>query len=275
MSLVTALATGAAFLDLFWDRIPAFLSSLHPRCRRPILMAGSRMALFGSTSTRVDWRSPQPGTELRRWRGETNTDNLFNPLLSPFNVTLPGIRTEIDTFTSSGDRFQPSAVVTLFGGGNDYFAFLDQTTPPTLGQVSTEVAAVTGNIQSDIRALVNAGAKTILVPNIPDIGVTPAYSGTCLPPWPPHFPSNMQPPLIRNLACSRSSSTSTSLSSTSQRLSVLWRPIRPFRIHEHHRCMRARGVPPYPASIFPGTPCTNPNQHLFWDSVHPTAAPGK
>ena len=50
--------------------------------------------------------------------------------------------------------------------------------PPPIGQVPGVVAAVTGNIQSNIQALAGAGAKTILVPNIPDLASTPGYRGT-------------------------------------------------------------------------------------------------
>ncbi len=49
---------------------------------------------------------------------------------------------------------------------------------PPIGQVPGVVAAVTGNIQSNIQALAGAGAKTILVPNIPDLASTPSYRGT-------------------------------------------------------------------------------------------------
>src|SRR5262245_13005423 len=95
--------------------------------------------------------APNPGQNFAVGGAETNTDNLANSDLSVFGVTLPGIRSEINTFVGSGGRFQPSAVVVHYGGANDYFAFLDQSTPPPISAVPAEVALVTSNIQSNIR----------------------------------------------------------------------------------------------------------------------------
>ena len=217
--------------------------------------------------------APNPGQNLAVGGAETNSDNIYNPALSTFNVTLPGIRTEIDTFTGSGGRFQSSAVVALFGGANDYFAFLDQTKPPTLGQIPTEVAAVTGNIQSNIRALVDAGARTILVPNIPDIGATPAYRTTSLA------------DVATALSVQHAAALNAQLGALARQLNVnifvvdfatalqlvQANPPRFGFTNITDACVPA-ALPPFPASIFPGTPCANPNQHLFWDNVHPTAA---
>lgn len=215
---------------------------------------------------------PSPAQNFAVGGAETNTDNLFNPLLSAFNVTLPGIQSEISTYTGSGGRFQPSAVVTVFGGGNDYFNFLDQATPPTLAQVPTEVASVTGNIQSDIRAVVGAGAKIILVPNIPDLGVTPAYSSTSLA------------GVATALSVQHAAALDAQLGVLAKQLNVNIfvvdfatalhvveaNPARFGFTNISNACVPA-AVPGFPASIFPGTPCANPDQYLFWDSVHPTA----
>ena len=109
-------------------------------------------------------------------------------------IDLPGIQPQIDGF--AGSRFEPSAVVALFGGGNDYFAFLDRVglnctgvpgltgpcdsleTTPTLLDVPKEVAYVTNATETSIRKLAKYGAKTVLVPNIPNIGALPAYNGS-------------------------------------------------------------------------------------------------
>jgi outer membrane lipase/esterase len=66
--------------------------------------------------------APNPGQNFAVGGAETNTDNLANSGLSFFGVTLPGIMSEINGFTGSGGRFQPSAVVVLFGGSNDYIS---------------------------------------------------------------------------------------------------------------------------------------------------------
>jgi phospholipase/lecithinase/hemolysin len=109
-------------------------------------------------------------------------------------IDLPGIQDQIDGL--GGSRFKPSAVVALFGGGNDYFAFIDRValnctslfgcpggvgsleTTPTLRDVPKEVAYVTKTTETSIRKLAKYGAKTLLVPNMPNIGSLPAYNGS-------------------------------------------------------------------------------------------------
>jgi outer membrane lipase/esterase len=217
--------------------------------------------------------APNPGQNFAVGGAETNTDNLANGFLSFYSVTLPGIKSEIDTFISSGGRFQASAVVIHYGGANDYFAFLDQSsTPPPIGTVPAEVAAVTGNIQSNIRSLVAAGARTIVVPNVPDLGDTPAYRGTA-------FADAATAVSVQHAAA-----LNAQLGALAKELNVnivvvdfatglktvLADPARFGFTNVTSACVPQKSaLPPY---IDPGTPCPNPNQYLFWDYVHPTSA---
>jgi outer membrane lipase/esterase len=215
--------------------------------------------------------APNPNQNFAVGGAETNTDNLANAFL-PSHVTLPGIRTEIDTFISSGGRFQPSAVVVHYGGANDYFAFLDQTTPPPISAVPAEVALVTSNIQSNIRALVAAGARTIVVPNVPDLGDTPAYLG------------GSQAAVATAVSAQHAAALNAQLGALAKELNVniivvdfatglktvLADPARLGFTNVTAACVTSTtGLPPY---VTPGVPCSNPNQHLFWDDVHPTSA---
>ena len=216
--------------------------------------------------------APNPNQNFAVGGAETNTDNIANATLRLFNVTLPGIRSEIDTYTGSGGRFQSSAVVVHLGGANDYFAFLDQSTPPTLAQVPGKVATVSGNIQSNIRALVGAGARTILVPNVPDLGITPSYRGTPL--------ANV----ASAVSAQHAAALNAQLGGLARELKVnivvvdfatglrhvLANPAVFGFANVTDACVKSTSaLPPY---ITPGTPCANPDQHLFWDSVHPSEA---
>jgi outer membrane lipase/esterase len=216
--------------------------------------------------------APNPNQNFAVGGAETNTDNIANSFLSGFGVQLPGIRTQIDTFTSSGGRFQPSAAVIHFGGANDYFAFLDQTTPPTLAQVPAEVASVTGNIQSNIQALAAAGAKTIVVPNVPDLGITPSYRGTPLQ------------DVASAASAQHAAALNAQLGGLARQLNVNIVVV-DFATGVRHvlanpglfgftnvtdACVTSTSS--LPSYVTPGTPCANPNQHLFWDVVHPTEA---
>ncbi|MBX9772990.1 MAG: autotransporter domain-containing protein [Xanthobacteraceae bacterium] len=215
--------------------------------------------------------APNPGQNFAVGGAETDTNNLANSDLSIFGVSLPGIRTEIDSFIGAGGRFQPSAAVVHFGGANDYFAFLDQTTPPTLAQVPGEVALVTGNIRSNIQALVGAGARTIIVPNVPDLAVTPSYRGTPLA------------PVADALSTQHAAALNAQMGGLARQLGVnifvvdfatglryvLNNPSLFGFTNVTDACVTSTSsLPPY---ITPSAPCANPGQHLFWDDVHPTA----
>ena len=214
-----------------------------------------------------------PGLNFAVGGAFTNTQNLANDFL-PGGLTLPGIRTEIDSFTGSGGRFDPSAVVVHFGGANDYFAFLNPLLPPpAIGQVPGAVAAVTGNIQSNIQALAGAGAKTILVPNIPDLASTPGYRGT-------PFAG-----VAGALSAQHAAALNAQLGGLAKQLNVniyvvdfatgfqtaLANPGLFGFTNVTDACVKSLSEkqPPY---ITPGPPCSNPDQYLFWDDVHPTAA---
>ena len=214
--------------------------------------------------------APNPNQNFAVGGAETGTNNIANTDLNPLGVTLPGIRSEINTFTGSGGTFQPSALVVHFGGANDYFAFLDTT--PTLAQVPGEVAVVTGNIQSNIQALVAAGAKTIVVPNVPDLGITPAYLGTPLA------------GVASAVSAQHAAALNAQMGGLARQLGVnifvvdfatglkhiLANPALFGFTNVTDACVTSTtNFPPY---LTPGTPCANPGQHLFWDDVHPTEA---
>jgi len=216
--------------------------------------------------------APNPNQNFAVGGAETDTNNLANADLNVFGVTLPGIRSEINSFIGSGGRFQPSAVVIHYGGANDYFAFLDQSTPPPIGAVPAEVALVTSNIQSNIRALAAAGAKTIVVPNVPDLGDTPAYRGTS------------QQAVATAVSVQHAAALNAQLGVLAKELNVnivvvdfatglrtvLADPARFGFTNVTSACVTSTtSLPPY---VTPGTPCSTPNQYLFWDDVHPTSA---
>src|SRR5690606_31596706 len=71
---------------------------------------------------------------------------------------------------ANGGRADPDALYTVWGGANDLFAV---TSDPANAQaiIGGAVAAQVGIIGS----LQSAGARYVLVPNIPDLGLTPSF----------------------------------------------------------------------------------------------------
>ncbi|CAN4280272.1 autotransporter domain-containing protein [Pseudoxanthomonas sp. LjRoot125] len=93
----------------------------------------------------------------------TNTTGALGP--------IPSLATQVNTYLSStGGRADPNALYTVWGGANDLFAITSGGANPT----TTIGAAVTAQV-GIIGTLQTAGARYILVPTIPDLGVTPGF----------------------------------------------------------------------------------------------------
>jgi outer membrane lipase/esterase len=85
-------------------------------------------------------------------------------------LTVPPTSTQIQTYlASTGGKADPNALYTMWIGANDLLA---ATANPATAQVVVATAAT--NEVGQIRALQAAGAKTIVVFNLPDVGKTPA-----------------------------------------------------------------------------------------------------
>ena len=82
----------------------------------------------------------------------------------------PSLTAQYQAYLASGHTVDPNALYTVWGGANDLFAITSGGANPT----TTISAAVSGQI-SLINALTTAGAEYILVPTIPDLGLTPAF----------------------------------------------------------------------------------------------------
>lgn len=88
----------------------------------------------------------------------------------PFGLT-PSLATQAAAYLSaSGGRADPDALYTVWGGPNDLFSIAGNP-----GQAQQIIGgAVTAQV-GIVGALQAAGARYVLVPNIPDIGLTPTF----------------------------------------------------------------------------------------------------
>jgi phospholipase/lecithinase/hemolysin len=86
---------------------------------------------------------------------------------------LPGVLDQIDLFAgqlaaSGAPKANPNALYVVWGGANDFLSL----PPDPLGAIQSVLASI-GNVAQAVTTLAGLGAKTILVPNLPDLGVTP------------------------------------------------------------------------------------------------------
>lgn len=101
------------------------------------------------------------GTNYAYGGASTDAVGLENPF-APF--AIPSLSVQTSTFIAGGGSFGPHDLVTVWGGANDF-----------LGGGQTNPAIPVANLSNIISSLADAGAATILVPNLPDLGDTPRF----------------------------------------------------------------------------------------------------
>lgn len=85
---------------------------------------------------------------------------------------LPGMAQEIQNFVLPASQLA-SALTVVWGGANDF----DALSNPTNAQATAAAIAAANNILGDITTLQGEGARNILVPNLPNLGLVPRYLG--------------------------------------------------------------------------------------------------
>jgi outer membrane lipase/esterase len=82
---------------------------------------------------------------------------------------IPSLATQVNSYlTATGGRADANALYTVWGGANDLFAVAaGAPAASTIGAAVTTQIGIVGTLQA-------AGARYVLVPTIPDLGLTPA-----------------------------------------------------------------------------------------------------
>lgn len=196
-----------------------------------------------------------------------NTNYAFGGARTDTQANPPGMLVQYNLYRSQGGTFSSTDVVTVLGGANDIFqAFPGAATNPATAQaVMTGVAnTAAGNIGTLVRNIAGAGAGTVLVSNLPNLGVTPQFSGA---------PSG--------LATFTTDAFNGALYAQMQAAAAA----NPTRNIIFMDLNRAQGQVTANPGAFgftnitqpclnatTGTVCANPDQYAYWDGVHPTAA---
>jgi outer membrane lipase/esterase len=167
--------------------------------------------------------------------------------------SVPTITQQVGMFTGGGGSFLPTDLITLWGGANDFLLG---------GQTNPLIPAA--NIANLIPLLANAGAKTIVLPNLPDLGDTPALLSTGDPAsivgasmWTQAFNANLfsQIPTLE----------------TTYGIDII-----PIDIYGFAKQLKTNPALYGFTNTKDGALLTgnaaNAAQYLYWDSVHPTTA---
>ncbi|WP_374593958.1 SGNH/GDSL hydrolase family protein [Aquabacterium sp.] len=219
---------------------------------------------FSNGITAVEVMARQMGLGLTDYAyggGQTGTGNVAGTFL---NGT--GIQGQIARYgaglASARATTDSSALYFVWGGPNDFFAGNAMLSPAT-------ATTAANNLKADITSLYNLGARDFFVPLMPDLGVTPSARA-----------ANAAHPGYAAVATADSNSFNSLLSANLQTLSSTLTGIHIQTFDSYsflHAQIDARAAQGFDVtdSCFNSsaqTVCGNPEQYLFWDGVHPTAA---
>ena len=92
-----------------------------------------------------------------------------------YGATTEQIKGQVDSYLS-GNVADPDALYAVWGGANDLFdqmGSLNLFSPTLTDDVASIINTGVGNLVTGISSLSGAGANNILVPNMPNLGITP------------------------------------------------------------------------------------------------------
>jgi outer membrane lipase/esterase len=182
------------------------------------------------------------------------------------------MRLQLAAYTGAGGAFGPNDLVSVLGGANNVFQQIQAFAAlPPLVQASTNpqafVQPAVVSAAADINFLVNdiasRGAGTILVTNLPRLGITPQFAGTAAAPLVDFAGSGFNSALYSGLSAVAAAQPNTN---------IIYFDL--YKVSDVLAADPTRfGLTNATQSCFTGlSVCANPDDYLYWDGVHPTAA---
>lgn len=170
----------------------------------------------------------------------------LDPRSGPFNL-----RAQTDLFLAL-PRTDGRPLHVVYGGGNDLLAAVGSP------EAEAAVDAAIASLRGILRDLVERGARDILVPNLPDVGLTPAVRA------------------YGEQAVERAGRLTERFNAGIDRMAAELASVpglRLYRLDVRAMADRARDEPGAYGFVDFATPCgelADCEGHVFWDTVHPT-----
>lgn len=166
--------------------------------------------------------------------------------------SVPTLQQQANQFIGGGGSFLPTDLVTVWGGANDFL--LGGQTDPTIPAA---------NIATVIATLAGAGAKNILLLNLPDLGYTPELLATGSPAAIGGFSM---------LSQGFNATLAASVPSLEANLGIDIHLLDVFGIGTELRTHPGDyGFTNTTLGALPSGNAANAAEFLYWDTVHPTA----
>jgi len=177
---------------------------------------------------------------------------------------IPNVQTQIGAFLTSrpGGIADPSAVYWVEGGGNDVLPASQSANVPAA------IAGIVNNIATEIVTLANSGAKNFVIVNVPNVGATPRVQalGAAAAAGATAITIGINQGLLQAL---------TSISGSYPTLNLQLLDLYGIGNTVAANPLAFGFTNTTDACLTETTLCSNPNQYLYWDSFHPTAAVGR
>ncbi|WP_332655075.1 autotransporter domain-containing protein [Brevundimonas sp.] len=216
--------------------------------------------LLGFNAGRYTAGAPVTGSVNYAFGG-ARTDSAASP---------PGMRNQLLAYTGGGGTFGANDLVSILGGANNIFqAFPGAAASPATAQATMQgvATAAAGDINFLVNSVAAAGAGTVLVTNLPRLGITPGFSagsigasGSALADF---SGTTFNSALLSGLFGVAAANPNSNII-----LMDLYKISDPLAGNPG-----AFGLTNASTACFNGvTVCADPDSYLYWDSVHPTAA---
>ncbi|MBW4599175.1 MAG: SGNH/GDSL hydrolase family protein [Calothrix sp. FI2-JRJ7] len=168
------------------------------------------------------------------------------------NNGIPGLLGQVENFTKNQLDTNDSGLYVIWAGANDYIYGVADSTAPVI------------NITQAVESLLNAGAKKVLVADLPDLGDLPATKSSASSQSLSAVTKAHNQDLAKSLSQLRQKFDSNSqiieLDISSLYRDAISNPSKYGFTNVTSACLNQ------------GPTCSNPNHFLFWDGIHPTTA---
>ncbi|WP_242040487.1 SGNH/GDSL hydrolase family protein [Coleofasciculus sp. FACHB-1120] len=167
----------------------------------------------------------------------------------------PGLLAQIESFKATHSSANPKALYVVWAGANDYLRGATDSTVPI------------NNLAIAVKSLSAAGAKNIVVVNLPDLGKLPGTRTT------------QRSESLNVLTKKHNSGLAASLNGLRQQLNadtkITYLDVNSLYNQVTNNPKKFGFTNVTNACVSRAKICNNPNEYLFWDSIHPTTAAHK